>query len=430
MKSKLKVIIPIGIALIAIALAFVFIRFAPTKSTDIGTMISTAQQYLTEQKYEQAIAEFQKIIEIDPKNADAYIGMAKAYIGIGDTDKAIEVLEDGYEQTGDDRILEMLEELKSGEKTAETTTETTEITEETVAETENISVSQIETVTTAEQTTTTASITESTKIERRHDYSDGWYSVMTYDEDRLTKIDLYDDHNNKIETESVSEEDIKRHYDEIDEKKKRANTTGSHEYSDGDREETVYDENGDIKEQTQYFESEYSKGNWRKEIYENGQLIETQYYTNDDNPASRGIEYEYYVYFNGIKYPDKEIKDVGEDSYDRTTTYTYDLDEHGNPIKQYRDGSLWYEFENTYKNNKLVCVYRRDTPDSPCRRHFMYVYDYNGDLLVRESYHCFFEDGSDKSNDMTVYEYDPDGILIAKLFVYDGYEYDGCKYCK
>ena len=129
MRSKLKIIIPIGIALIAIALAFVFIRFAPTKSTDIGTMISTAQQYLTEQKYEQAIAEFQKIIEIDPKNADAYIGMAKAYIGIGDTDKAVEVLEDGYEQTNDDRILEMLEELKSGEETAETTDSENEITQ-------------------------------------------------------------------------------------------------------------------------------------------------------------------------------------------------------------------------------------------------------------------------------------------------------------
>ena len=147
MKSKLKKIIPIGIALIAIALAFVFIRFAPAKTTDIGTMISTAQQYLTEQKYEQAIAEFQKIIEIDPKNADAYIGLAKAYIGIGDTDKAIEVLEDGYEQTNDDRILEMLEELKSGEETAETTVTTVETTEtaaETTAEVTDTEIAETE----------------------------------------------------------------------------------------------------------------------------------------------------------------------------------------------------------------------------------------------------------------------------------------------
>ena len=154
MKSKLKIIIPIGIALIAIALAFVFIRFAPTKTTDIGTMISTAQQYLTEQKYEQAIAEFQKIIEIDPKNADAYIGLAKAYIGIGDTDKAIEVLEDGYEQTNDDRILEMLEELKSGEETAETTVTTVETTEtetsETTAEATETEIAETETTEDAE----------------------------------------------------------------------------------------------------------------------------------------------------------------------------------------------------------------------------------------------------------------------------------------
>ncbi len=160
MKSKLKIIIPIGIALIAIALAFVFIRFAPTKTTDIGTMISTAQQYLTEQKYEQAIAEFQKIIEIDPKNADAYIGLAKAYIGIGDTDKAVEVLEDGYEQTNDDRILEMLEELKSGEETAETTVTTVETTETTAEVTETETAETTTEVTETEITETTTEATE------------------------------------------------------------------------------------------------------------------------------------------------------------------------------------------------------------------------------------------------------------------------------
>ncbi len=167
MKSKLKIIIPIGIALIAIALAFVFIRFAPTKTTDIGTMISTAQQYLTEQKYEQAIAEFQKIIEIDPKNADAYIGMAKAYIGIGDTDKAVEVLEDGYEQTGDDRILEMLEELKSGEETVETTVTTVETTETKTSETttEVTETETAETITEVTETEITETTTEATKTE-------------------------------------------------------------------------------------------------------------------------------------------------------------------------------------------------------------------------------------------------------------------------
>ena len=141
---KSKIIIPIGIAIIVIALSLIFTRFAPTKTTDVGTMISTAQQYLTEQKYEQAIAKFQKIIEIDPKNADAYIGLAKAYIGQGDDDKAVEVLEDGYNQTGDARILEMLEELKTGDETsAETAKEAieTEIVE--IETTENAKIEQI-----------------------------------------------------------------------------------------------------------------------------------------------------------------------------------------------------------------------------------------------------------------------------------------------
>ena len=141
---KSKIIIPIGIAIIVIALSLIFTRFAPTKTTDVGTMISTAQQYLTEQKYEQAIAKFQKIIEIDSKNADAYIGLAKAYIGQGDDDKAVEVLEDGYNQTGDARILEMLEELKTGDETsAETAKEAieTEIVE--IETTENAEIEQI-----------------------------------------------------------------------------------------------------------------------------------------------------------------------------------------------------------------------------------------------------------------------------------------------
>ncbi len=109
MKTKSKIIIPAVTAVIAIILAFVLISFSPAEqAVDITSMLSTGQKYLSEFNYEQAIAEFEKIIELDPMNVDAYIGIAEAYEAVGDVDKAIEWLEKGYELRGDERIVEKL----------------------------------------------------------------------------------------------------------------------------------------------------------------------------------------------------------------------------------------------------------------------------------------------------------------------------------
>ena len=104
MKTKLKIIIPIGIAIIAIALAFVFIRCTPSQKADIKSIINTAQQYITEQKFEQAIAQFKKVLQFDSRNIDAYIGIAQAYEAIGDTESALEWLHKGYDLTGESSL--------------------------------------------------------------------------------------------------------------------------------------------------------------------------------------------------------------------------------------------------------------------------------------------------------------------------------------
>lgn len=131
MKNKLKFIIPIVIAVIAIIVAALCIDFTPAERVDIPSLVSTAQKYLIENNYEQAIAEFNKIIEIDPMNVDAYIGIADAYIGMGDTGKAIEWLEKGYALTGDERLKNMIDELNyenSVEETNITISSETEVT--------------------------------------------------------------------------------------------------------------------------------------------------------------------------------------------------------------------------------------------------------------------------------------------------------------
>ena len=92
-----------------------------TAPQTVTEMLSTAQKYLVEMDYERAIAEFNKVIELDPMNADAYLGLAEAYEKSGDIDKAVETLEKGFELTGDERIEAALAALRSeNEETSET----------------------------------------------------------------------------------------------------------------------------------------------------------------------------------------------------------------------------------------------------------------------------------------------------------------------
>ncbi len=113
--TKKKKLIYISIAAAIIVIAALAILFMPkTAPQTVTEMLSTAQKYLVEMEYERAIAEFNKVIELDPMNADAYLGLAEAYEKSGDIDKAVETLEKGYELTGDERLQARLALLTSG----------------------------------------------------------------------------------------------------------------------------------------------------------------------------------------------------------------------------------------------------------------------------------------------------------------------------
>lgn len=68
-------------------------------------ILSLGEKYLSELNYEQAIVQFLKVIEIEPMNARAYTAAAEAYIGLGQTDKAIEILERGLQVLPEDTTL-------------------------------------------------------------------------------------------------------------------------------------------------------------------------------------------------------------------------------------------------------------------------------------------------------------------------------------
>ena len=84
-----------------------------------GSSASTWQEqydlgvkFLSDGNYEEAIIAFTAAIEIDPKQPDAYLGLAQVYTAQGDTDSAIRILQQALEAIGEnDAISAALEEL-------------------------------------------------------------------------------------------------------------------------------------------------------------------------------------------------------------------------------------------------------------------------------------------------------------------------------
>jgi uncharacterized protein YecT (DUF1311 family) len=126
--------------------AFALTACISTSASASAKQLELGNKYLLELKYEEAIIAFNKVIEIDPKNIPARIGLGKAYIAAGQPDKAesvlkealdidpkssdayidlaalyyeqdkiddaIKLLEKGYEQTQDDNIKKLWDQLR------------------------------------------------------------------------------------------------------------------------------------------------------------------------------------------------------------------------------------------------------------------------------------------------------------------------------
>ena len=115
MGNKKKGFIVAGIAALTVIAAVLIGIIAYNNSTPVklGKQLELGQKYLTEQDYEQAIVAYQAAIEINPMASDAYLGLADAYIGKGEYEKAAEVLQTGYDTTADERLEEKLEEVNA-----------------------------------------------------------------------------------------------------------------------------------------------------------------------------------------------------------------------------------------------------------------------------------------------------------------------------
>ncbi|MEN6460224.1 MAG: tetratricopeptide repeat protein [Syntrophomonas sp.] len=91
MGNKAKIIIGALLAIVLAAGGF-WGWLGYSSEARVQAKLELAIKYLSENDYEKAILEFNEAIKIDPRNIEARVGLAQAYIGIGDTQKADEVL--------------------------------------------------------------------------------------------------------------------------------------------------------------------------------------------------------------------------------------------------------------------------------------------------------------------------------------------------
>lgn len=111
--SKINLMLVGGILLAVTIVIIAVLIVSGSDSRKYQKHMEAAQQYMDELQYEQAIAEYELAIEIEPNNAKAYKKLAELYVEIEDYESAIAVLNHGIEQTDSKRLSHYLEEVKA-----------------------------------------------------------------------------------------------------------------------------------------------------------------------------------------------------------------------------------------------------------------------------------------------------------------------------
>lgn len=118
-KKNIVIIIIAAVLAIGAGVGAVAIGVSNSPANRVSRYMGAAERYLLDMNYEQAIIEFDRILEIDPMNVEAYLGKAQAYLALGDTESALEWLEKGFEMTGDKRLQDKIDEINNKPETPE-----------------------------------------------------------------------------------------------------------------------------------------------------------------------------------------------------------------------------------------------------------------------------------------------------------------------
>lgn len=112
-KTNVWKILLITLVVIVIAVIAGIILYNNSDTVKLKKQLDLGEKYLAEMNYEEAVVAFNQAIEIDPRSADAYLGLADAHLGMGDEEAAFAALEAGYEAIGDERLKERIDEMRA-----------------------------------------------------------------------------------------------------------------------------------------------------------------------------------------------------------------------------------------------------------------------------------------------------------------------------
>lgn len=163
------IVIIAAVAVIVLALA-VGMGVYNSPSNKLARLIDLGQKYLTEEDYGQAVLAFREAIEIDPKCEQAYLGVADAYIGLGNLDAAHEILAQASELMETTQITEKMEyiaSLREEQLKAESVKKTEELEEKEKTESKvEIEETQTAESETSAETTAVETMTEAVSTEQ------------------------------------------------------------------------------------------------------------------------------------------------------------------------------------------------------------------------------------------------------------------------
>lgn len=112
-KKLLIALVPILVVIIGLlgVLGFLLVEDGTTVYTE---QMQVAQKFIDEGDYENAVLHFKKAIEADETQTDPYLLLAQIYYdNLGDIDNALMTLEQGYNNTGSEKIYQTLVSYRS-----------------------------------------------------------------------------------------------------------------------------------------------------------------------------------------------------------------------------------------------------------------------------------------------------------------------------
>jgi len=156
MSTKSKQILIFAAIVLVLALAAAVILFGRDDGGNYEKELAEAEKYVDACDYDNAVAIYNRVISENYECAEAYAGLADSYFAKERSDKALEILQKGAENTDNSKIiLDKMDELFPDLNYVESSDESEETSEKTVSETYESEVTESETTSEISESITT-----------------------------------------------------------------------------------------------------------------------------------------------------------------------------------------------------------------------------------------------------------------------------------